>query len=57
MQLMNTVNETGKIYFTHTKLNGQVVLRFCIGQTNTEEKHVKAAWELVQQTAEKLIEK
>lgn len=51
MKLMNSVNATGKAYFTHTKLNGQVVLRMSIGQTHTEEKHVKATWDLIQQTA------
>ena len=54
MKLMNAVNTTGKAYFTHTKLNGQVVLRMSIGQTNTEEKHVKATWDLIQETAQKL---
>jgi aromatic-L-amino-acid/L-tryptophan decarboxylase len=54
MQLMNAVNETGKAYFTHTKLNGQVVLRFSIGQTHTEERHVKQTWELIKQTAKEL---
>ncbi len=54
MKLMNAVNETGKAYFTHTKLNGKVVLRMSIGQTNTEEKHVKATWDLIQETAESL---
>ncbi|MDB4583070.1 pyridoxal-dependent decarboxylase [Draconibacterium sp.] len=54
MKLMNTINETGKIYFTHTKLNDQVVLRMNIGQTHSEEKHVKAAWELIQKTAKKI---
>jgi aromatic-L-amino-acid decarboxylase len=54
MQLMNMVNETGKAYFTHTKLNGQVVLRMSIGQTHTEEKHVKATWDLIKKMAKKL---
>ncbi len=54
MKLMNVVNETGKAYFTHTKLNGQVVLRMSIGQTNTEEKHVKETWNLIQETAKNL---
>lgn len=54
MKLMNTVNETGKAYFTHTKLNDQVVLRMSIGQTNTEEKHVKATWDLIQETTNNL---
>jgi aromatic-L-amino-acid decarboxylase len=51
MKLMNTINETGKIFFTHTKLNNHVVLRMSIGQTYTEEKHVQEAWKLIQETA------
>ena len=55
MQLMNSINESGKMYFTHTKLNNQVVLRMNIGQTNIEEHHVINAWELIQQTAKNLL--
>ena len=51
MKLMNAVNATGKAYFTHTKLNGQVVLRMSIGQTNTDEKHVQATWDLIREMA------
>ena len=54
MKLMNSVNETGKAYFTHTKLNNKVVLRMSIGQTHTEKRHVKATWELIQKTAKDL---
>ncbi len=54
MKLMNVVNATGKAYFTHTKLNGQVVLRMSIGQTNTEDENVRATWELIRKTAKKL---
>ncbi|HDR52508.1 MAG TPA: aspartate aminotransferase family protein, partial [Mariniphaga anaerophila] len=54
MQLMNAVNDTGKAFFTHTKLNGQVVLRMSIGQTHTEEKHVQETWNLIQETAKKI---
>jgi aromatic-L-amino-acid/L-tryptophan decarboxylase len=55
MKLMNAVNETGKAFFTHTKLNGRVVLRLSIGQTHTEEDHVKQTWELIRSMAEKMI--
>jgi aromatic-L-amino-acid decarboxylase len=51
MKLMNAINDDGKIYFTHTKLNNKVVLRMSIGQTHTEEKHVKEAWEIINETA------
>ena len=54
MQLMNAVNATGKAFFTHTKLNGQFVLRMSIAQTNTDEKHVKATWVLIQEKAKSL---
>jgi aromatic-L-amino-acid decarboxylase len=54
MKLMNAVNATGEAYFTHTKLNGKVVLRMSIAQTNTEEKHVKATWDLIQEMAKSM---
>jgi aromatic-L-amino-acid decarboxylase len=54
MKLMNTVNETGKAFFTHTKLNEQIILRMSIGQTHTEERHVKETWKLIQNTAKSL---
>ncbi|MDZ7317444.1 MAG: pyridoxal-dependent decarboxylase, partial [candidate division KSB1 bacterium] len=53
-QLLDRLNATGKLYLTHTKLNGRYTLRFCVGQTHTEERHVRAAWELIRQTAQTL---
>ncbi|MDZ7371673.1 MAG: pyridoxal-dependent decarboxylase [candidate division KSB1 bacterium] len=53
-QLVELLNATGKLYLTHTKLNGRYTLRFCVGQTHTEERHVRAAWELIQQIAQTL---
>ncbi len=46
--LLEKLNQSGDLYLTHTVLNGQYTLRMCIGQTNTEERHVKAAWEKIQ---------
>lgn len=54
MRLMNEVNNTGEAYFTHTKLNGQVVLRMSIAQTHTEIIHVEKTWELIVKTAQNL---
>ncbi len=54
LMLMNRVNESGKAFFTHTKLNDRIVLRMSIGQTHTEEKHVKQTWDLIQKTAAEL---
>ncbi|HXV60379.1 MAG TPA: pyridoxal-dependent decarboxylase [Vicinamibacteria bacterium] len=49
--LMRKLNESGKLYLTHTRLDGRLTLRICVGQTYTEKRHVRAAWELVQQMA------
>jgi aromatic-L-amino-acid decarboxylase len=53
-QLLEHVNRSGQLYLTHTKLNDKYTLRFCVGQTRTEERHVHRAWQLIQETAEEL---
>jgi aromatic-L-amino-acid/L-tryptophan decarboxylase len=50
-QLLHEVNQTGKIYITHTKLSGKYTLRMVIAQTDTELQHVKNAWDMIQRTA------
>jgi aromatic-L-amino-acid decarboxylase len=52
--LMNRLNSSGDLYLTHTRLNGRFTLRFCIGQTNTEQRHVERAWQRIQEEAGKL---
>ncbi|MCL5991185.1 MAG: aminotransferase class V-fold PLP-dependent enzyme [Bacteroidetes bacterium] len=51
--LLSKLNETGKLFLTHTKLNGKYVIRFMIGQTNVNEKHVSEAWELLKSESRK----
>jgi aromatic-L-amino-acid decarboxylase len=53
-RLLQTLNASGKLYLSHTKLHGKYVLRFCVGQTYTEEEHVQAAWEHIQEAAGKI---
>ena len=50
-RLLQSLNASGKIYLSHTKLNGQFVLRLCVGQTYTEEEHVRSAWEQIKALA------
>jgi aromatic-L-amino-acid/L-tryptophan decarboxylase len=47
--LMERLNASGDLYLTHTKLDGKLTLRFCIGQTNTEAHHVERAWKRIQE--------
>lgn len=50
-RLMENLNASGKCYLTHTKLNGDLVLRMVIGQTNVTAKHVDETWALMQSLA------
>jgi aromatic-L-amino-acid decarboxylase len=54
--LMDRLNRSGDLYLTHTRLHGLVTLRFCVGQTNTEARHVERAWKRIQGEVEKLTE-
>ena len=50
-QLMNRLNRSGDLYLTHTSMHDRLTLRLCIGQTNTEFRHVEHAWQRIQETA------
>ncbi|HUN22451.1 MAG TPA: pyridoxal-dependent decarboxylase [Anaerolineales bacterium] len=53
-KLLERLNTNGKIYLTHTKLNGRYCLRLCAGQTNVTREHVQHAWVLIQAEAQDL---
>ena len=53
--LMDSLNESGRLFLTHTKLKGKFALRLCVGQTNTREAHVLRAWEMIRETAGKVV--
>lgn len=53
-KLLDEINKTGKIYLTHTKLNGKYTLRMVIAQTNVTERNVNEAWELIRKTTLKI---
>ncbi|MBN2274754.1 MAG: aspartate aminotransferase family protein [Bacteroidales bacterium] len=45
--LLKEMNNTGKVYITHTRLKGKYCLRLVIAQTNTTMEHVEQAWQLL----------
>jgi aromatic-L-amino-acid decarboxylase len=52
--VMERLNASGDLYLTHTKLDGKFTLRFCVGQTNTQARHVEKAWQRIQEETTKL---
>jgi len=47
--IMERLNSSGELFLTHTRLGGKLTLRMSIGQTHTQARHVKKAWERIQQ--------
>jgi aromatic-L-amino-acid decarboxylase len=47
-------NHSGKIYLTHTVIDGCYTLRMVTGQTNVTMEHVEKAWDLIRTTARNL---
>ena len=54
--IMDRINRSGDLFLTHTKLNGKLTLRLSVGQTNTQERHVRRAWERIQEEAREIKE-
>jgi aromatic-L-amino-acid decarboxylase len=46
-ELIETVNASGQMFLTHTTVDGAAALRMAIGGTLTEQRHVRAAWDLL----------
>ena len=49
--VMQRINRSGKAFLTHTRVDGQFVIRVSIGQTTTQRQHVDALWRLLRDTA------
>jgi len=52
--IMERLNRSGNLYLTHTRLKDKLTLRICIGQTQTEKRHVEQAWKRIQEEANAL---
>ncbi|HTZ21231.1 MAG TPA: pyridoxal-dependent decarboxylase [Opitutaceae bacterium] len=53
-RLLERLNRSGTVYLSHTVLHGRFTLRLCVGQTNTEARHVAEAWRRIEETAREL---
>jgi aromatic-L-amino-acid decarboxylase len=52
--LNHKLNDSGKIYLSHTVIDGKYTLRMVTGQTNVRIDHVQTAWDLIRKTARSL---
>jgi aromatic-L-amino-acid decarboxylase len=51
--ILDRLNRSGNLFLTHTKLNGRLTLRLCVGQTHTQVRHVENAWKRICEEAGK----
>jgi aromatic-L-amino-acid decarboxylase len=47
---LNTIQEDGRMYLTHTKVQGKYTLRMVFGQTYLEERHLEEAIAILEET-------
>ncbi|KAK9088460.1 hypothetical protein Scep_027542 [Stephania cephalantha] len=54
-KFLESMNAEGKVYMTHAVVGGVYMVRFAVGATLTEERHVSFAWNVVQEHAERIL--
>jgi len=54
-KLLETINSSGKLYLTHTKLDERFVIRLVVGQTYQTRDHIFQAWSLIQDLSNRLV--
>lgn len=54
-KLLESINSTGRVFLTHTTLNGRFTIRLVVGQRTTEERHVRTALEIIRSKADELL--
>ncbi|MBN1351683.1 amino acid decarboxylase [candidate division KSB1 bacterium] len=52
--LLERINQTGKVFLSHTKLAGKFGIRIAIGNLKTRWDDIELVWEIVQQQAREL---
>jgi aromatic-L-amino-acid decarboxylase len=55
-ELLHAMNRSGRVYISHTRLNGRYTLRLMVAQTNTAMEHVEEAWQLLLEKSTELYQ-
>ncbi len=53
-ELLEKINQSDKLFLSHTKLNGKFVIRLTIGSIRHERKHIVDSWVLIKNITKKL---
>ncbi len=53
-RLLRQLNDSGELYLTQNRVRGRFAIRFVVGQTYTQEHHVRSAWQRIVTTAREL---
>ncbi len=54
-KLMERVNRRGKVFLSHTKLDGKYTLRLAIGNIRTTQEYIKLAWDELNEVLVELL--
>jgi aromatic-L-amino-acid decarboxylase len=55
--LVDQINDDGRIYLTQTRIDGELVIRFQVGQFNAEEEDVSFAFDVITQIAREELDR
>jgi len=53
--IMQSVNRTGEIFLSHTRLRDRFTIRVSIGNPRTEMRHIRRCWELLREAADRSV--
>lgn len=52
--LLKEINDSGKAYLTHTKVEDKYTIRMVMGQTYLQKKHAEKSWNIIREAALKI---
>jgi len=54
-RLLKELNDSGKMYLSHSVINGKYVLRMVTGNTRVKKHHIQSSWDQIVETAKRLM--
>jgi aromatic-L-amino-acid/L-tryptophan decarboxylase len=52
-KILQSVNATGEVFLSHTKVDGRYALRLAVGNIRTTEQHIRRAWQIARDAAKR----